>query len=249
MRWRGTHYALSARRVAILDTNYLMNKVKARVRSGRVGLAGTPAEHADSPLRCDPRAPGALTRPTTQDGATSGDKLAQQSEADGWPTAAETFQQTFEREFLPRVRFVDVGELFADEQLPVKIRTRGHGQGAPEAPTAQLAVLPSRTRRLVYAHDHDLYKPGVAPRPKQLAAVGSVHGAVEQGHAIVGAGNLAAHAAGYGSYGLTRATNDGWAYLGGRRTSASRDNRLAVAQRRPPPDLRSSRRPATRARR
>ena len=201
LRWRGSYYSLASPRVAILDTNYILNKVQERVRLGAAGwLVRLPGlkTHCFASLHVLRE----LYAPDNYGHRHKWDKLAEQSAGQGWATPAETFQRVFEQDFLGQIRFVDVGRMFENEPLPYAVRTRGHGQGAPDAPTAQLAVLLSRTRPIVYAHDEDLYKPGVAPRPKTLAAVEAGHGDVEQGHATVGAGNAAVNMAGFGSYGL-----------------------------------------------
>lgn len=201
LRWGGSHYSLASPRVAILDTNYILNKVQERVRLGdawRVVRFPSLRTHRFASLNVLRE----LYAPDNYGHRHKWDKLAEQSAEQGWATPAETFQRVFEQDFLGQIRFVDVGRMFENDPLPRAVRTRGHGQGAPDAPTAQLAVLLSRTRPIVYAHDKDLYKPGVAPRPNTLVAVEAVHGNVEEGHATIGAGNAALYSAGYGSYGL-----------------------------------------------
>jgi hypothetical protein len=202
LRTSGRYYSLVSPRVAILDTNYILNKVQERVRLGPAGwlLARFPGlkTHCFASLHVLRE----LYAPDNYGCRHKWDKLAEQSVKQGWATPAGTFQRVFEQDFLGQIRFVDVGTMFESEPLPHAVRTRAHGQGAPDAPTAQLAVLLSRTRPVVYAHDEDLYKPGVAPRPKVLAAVEAIHGDVEDGHATLDVGSLAVHSAGYGAYGL-----------------------------------------------
>jgi hypothetical protein len=196
LRWSGDYYSLTARRVAILDTNYILNKVKERVRLGTAGwlvrLPGLKTHCFASRHVLDE-----LYRADQHGHRHKWDKLAEQSVKEGWTTPADTFRQAFEEEYLGQIRFVEVGGMFEDEPHPVAVRTRGHGQGIPDSPTAQLAVLLSRTRPIVYAHDDDLYKPGVAPRPKTLAAVEAAHRDIEKGQATVGAGNATIYSAGY----------------------------------------------------
>lgn len=97
---------------------------------------------------------------------------------------ANSFRPAFETKFMPSITFVDMGELFADHPLAVKVRMVRNGKGASDVPTAQLAVLLSRLRPVTYSHDAHLNKSGVAPRPANLLTAHGAEHRVEQGEHI-----------------------------------------------------------------
>jgi len=77
------------------------------------------------------------------------------------------YRHMFEQSFLPEITFVDVGGMFEDAEAARAV----HAIDPHDAPTGQLAVLLSRTRPIVYAHDKSLWRPGLAPAPANFQAV------------------------------------------------------------------------------
>jgi hypothetical protein len=177
-------------RVAVCDTDFLMNEVKTAAHPSTSLLAGFTginvrayaAQHVFDELYGD-------------DGhghPTKWHKLSEQAGRAGAPMPATTFREVFESRFLPDLSFVRMGDLFTDHPLVAAVRTVRSGRGTSDAPTAQLGVLLSRLRPVAYSHDEHLYKPGVAPRPRYLPAVRSAEHQVTRGeHFQVGAVGLA----------------------------------------------------------
>lgn len=173
-------------RVAICDTDYLMNQVRNAVNTpGAVPFPGVhqrvyASQHVFDELYGD-------------DGhghPTKWHKLSDQARDAQTPVAADVFQVMFERSFLPGITFVDMGGLFAEHPLAQKVQAVRNGKGASDVPTAQLAILLSRMRPVTYSHDQHLYKPGVAPRPRNFSDVCAAEGHVSRGeHLAVGVGH------------------------------------------------------------
>jgi len=166
-------------RVAVCDTDFLMNQVAAAANSSTSLLAGFSginvrayaAQHVFDELYRD-------------DGhghPTKWHKLSEQAQDAGVPVPASAFRDAFEDRLLPKLTFVNLGNLFADHPLVDGVRSVRNGRGASDVPTAQLAVLLSRLRPVTYSHDEHLYKPGVAPRPRHLPAVRGAEHQVAQG--------------------------------------------------------------------
>lgn len=178
-------------RVAVYDTDFLMNEAEAAANPLTSLLAGFSginvrayaAQHVFDELYGD-------------DGhghPTKWQKLSEQSLAAGKPIPAASFGDAFEHRFLPKLTFVQMGDLFADHPLVDGVRTVRNGRGVSDIPTAQLAVLLSRLRPVTYSHDEHLYKPGVAPRPRHLPAVRGAEHQIAQGeHLQLGAMGLTA---------------------------------------------------------
>jgi hypothetical protein len=186
---RGFSFSFGSVRTAILDTDYVINQLAERVRYGAghpfsslpVGGARTfAAEHVLEELY----------QPDALGNRDKFDKLAGQSAQQGWPTPSRVFREAFETKYLEDITFVDVTSLFEDDR-PVE-RVRGHG--ADDAPTAQLAVLLSRTSPLVYSQDHALFDAGLAPQSPHFQAVVTAGRQIEpadaspQGVSYLGAG-------------------------------------------------------------
>jgi hypothetical protein len=179
----------STLRVAVCDTDFLMNEAEAAANpltSLRAGFSGInvrayAAQHVFDELYGD-------------DGhghPTKWHKLSEQALAAGNPTPAASFGEAFEDRFLPKLTFVRMGDLFADHPLVDGVRTVRNGRGVSGVPTAQLAVLLSRLRPVTYSHDEHLYKPGVAPRPRNLPSVrGAEHQIAPGEHLQLGAMGL-----------------------------------------------------------
>lgn len=176
-------------RVAVCDTDFLMNETKAAADPSTSLLAGFAginvrayaAQHVFEELYRD-------------DGhghPTKWHKLSEQAGQAHARVLPSTFRDAFEDRLLPKLTFVRLGDLFNDHPLVDGVRTIRSGRGASDVPTAQLAVLLSRLRPVAYSHDEHLYKPGVAPRPRRLPVVRGAENQVAQGeHLQVGAVGL-----------------------------------------------------------
>lgn len=150
-------------RVAIFDTDFILNHVRDRVRGG---------VYTDSPMTGGRAfAPIHVLRELYESDAYGHrhkwDKLAEQSESSGWPTSSDVFQTMFEDEYLEHITFVDVNGMFENDSLVQRVRVRD----ASDAPTAQLAVLLARADPVIYSHDADLWNSGAAPSPENLPIV------------------------------------------------------------------------------
>ena len=87
-------------------------------------------------------------------------KLASQAAQEGWPTDRHgEFKRTFETEYLPKITFVDMGDLFLNHPVAQSVGN------VSDIPTAQLAVLLACDMPVVFpptaicadrAHPHDL---------------------------------------------------------------------------------------------
>jgi len=173
-------------RVALCDTDFLMNQVKDTVNPATSLLSGFKgirqrayaAQHVFDELYGD-------------DGhghATKWHKLSDQARDAGVPVPESTFRDAFETRFVSDIGFVHMGDMFAEHPLVMGVRTVRSGRGTSDAPTAQLAVLLSRLHPVVYSHDEHLYKPGVAPRPRHLPVVRGAENQIAQGeHVQLGA--------------------------------------------------------------
>ncbi|MBO1754830.1 hypothetical protein [Allobranchiibius sp. CTAmp26] len=187
---RRRHGAL---RVALWDTDYLLNQVRAStapLTSVRAGFSGVQLRQYASHH--------VLTELYRDDGhghPTKWHKLSEQHEASSAPAPPDIFRAAFETKFLPGISFVEMGDLFADHPLALAVGAVRNGKGASDIPTAQLAVLLSRLRPVAYSHDEHLYKSRVAPRPANLRSVQNAEHYVAQGeHVQLGAAGLSAAA-------------------------------------------------------
>lgn len=168
-------------RTVILDTDYLLNQVKEGVRNGgslflRGGQPlGNVRAFASSHVLDE------LYQRDQLGHRHKWDKLSQQSTVEGWPRAPEAFRTFFVRHFLSAITFVDVTGMFEDELVVQNVRAID----PKDARTAQLAVLLSRMRPIVYTHDRSLWKPGLAPQPMQFQAVLAAGHDLESGETAV----------------------------------------------------------------
>jgi hypothetical protein len=161
-------------RIGVIDTDALMNDLKARVRglvfdsvfTSRLG--GRPGPwYASTHV---------LTEMYQEDPLFFPDKfhkLCAQSIEQGWPTGAATFRQVFEADYLRSIRFVDVTGVLMDSHMALAVETFD----AKDKPTGQLAALLALTECVVYSHDRDLRRPKIAPPDLSpvLAAVKALH--------------------------------------------------------------------------
>lgn len=157
-------YSFGSTRVAILDTDYILNQLKDRVRFG-IGCrtsAGPPVGQARS--FASSHVLQELYKADALGNRDKWDKLAKQSQSEGWPRRPDTFREIFESEYLEDITFVNVSGMFEDDPIAQKVRLRG----ASDTPTAQLAVLLARARPIVHSHDHSLWEPGLAPAPERF---------------------------------------------------------------------------------
>jgi hypothetical protein len=180
-------------RVALWDTDFLLNQVRSSlhpstsVQAGFLGLRlqQYASQHVFTELYGD----------DGHDHPTKWHKLSEQAMAAEAPPPQEAFRDAFESDFLPKITFVEMGDLFAGHPLAVGVRSVRNGKGASDVPTAQLAVLLSRLSPVAYSHDEHLYKSGVAPRPRHLSSVESAERQVAQAeHVQVGVAGVGAGA-------------------------------------------------------
>ncbi len=180
-QWSARNISFGSTRTVILDTDYLLNQVKEGVRrGGSLFLLGGPPlgkvrAFASSHVLQE------LYQPDQLGHRHKWDKLSKQSKDEGWPKAPEAFHTFFVSHFLSDITFVDVTGMFEDELAVQDVRKID----PKDARTAQLAVLLSRMRPIVYAHDHSLWKPGLAPQPLQFQAVLAAGHDLESGETTV----------------------------------------------------------------
>jgi hypothetical protein len=167
IQWSSRSISFGSTRTAILDTDYLLNQVKEGVRrGGSLFLVGGPPlgkvrAFASSHVLQE------LYQSDNLGNRHKWDKLAKQSEVEGWPRTCKSFQSFFESQFLSHITFVDVSGMFEDDPSVEFVRNID----PKDAPTAQLAILLSRLLPIVYAHDKSLWRPGLAPHPMHFQAV------------------------------------------------------------------------------
>jgi hypothetical protein len=154
-------------RVAILDSDYILNQVAQLVDDPvqALSLIGPPFRRGRTFASAH-----VLTELYQSDKlgfANKWEKLAHQAAERGRLTKPVAYRQMFEETFLPGITFVDVGGMFVDAEAARAV----HAIDPHDAPTGQLAVLLSRTRPIVYAHDKSLWRPGLAPAPANFQAV------------------------------------------------------------------------------
>jgi hypothetical protein len=161
----GTNYNFGSPRVALLDTDYILNRVAAAPARFQMldSFPGLRLRAVASKHVLDE-----LYSPDNHGYRHKWDKLAEQAAERGAPVAPGVFRDTFESRYLERITFVEAGGLFANDPYVEHVRRRRNGRGASDAPTAQVAVLLSRLQPIVYSHDEHLWKPGLAPRPRAI---------------------------------------------------------------------------------
>lgn len=92
------------------------------------------------------------------------EKMAAQSASAGTNHSATEYKRVFENEYLPKITFVDVGELFKDHGSTVAVARKD----IKDAPTAQLALLLSAYHATVYSYDKSLVSTNFAPQHLDL---------------------------------------------------------------------------------
>lgn len=163
----GLSLSFGSTRVAILDSDYILNQVAQMVDDPvhALSLIGPPF------LRGRAFASAHVLRELYQSDslgfANKWEKLAHQAADRGRSTKPREYRLMFEQSFLPGITFVDVGGMFVDAEASRAV----HAIDPHDAPTGQLAVLLSRTRPIIYAHDKSLWRPGLAPAPANFQAV------------------------------------------------------------------------------
>ena len=147
----------------ILDTAQLLDELKAHVRPtmtfGGV-IASTNARRA--PLLASHHAYTEMYQDDGHGHANKFEKLAEQSRDEGWPTDANVFQAMFESQYLPVVRFVEMGSLFDDDPVVLSVGN------SKDVPTARLAVLLALDSPMVFSRDTHLHRPGLATKNPEL---------------------------------------------------------------------------------
>lgn len=145
-------------RVEIFDTDRILNHLKEYVQAGdAVTKLGTgPLFH--STAYASLHVFKEMYQSDNLGNVNKFQKLAKQSEKEGWARSAAEFQRVFEGEYLGQIAFVDVGSLFAEHALTTKVAEKD----IKDAPTAQLAVLLSGVNPIVYSHDGSLRDAGLA---------------------------------------------------------------------------------------
>ncbi len=176
--------------MVILDTCRVVDDLKAYVRQdldhpplGTVALAfGSVLYFA--PLHVFDE----MYRPDNLGNANKFEKLARQSDAEGWSTEASAFRSAWETKYVPKIRFVDPGDIYEDHAFA---RSISHDA---DVPTGQLAALLVGLKPVLFSSDKHLRTPGLAPQDLDavLTATATVEitgGAVAgTGYAVLGAG-------------------------------------------------------------
>jgi hypothetical protein len=173
--------SLGSTRIAVLDTDYLLNQIRDGVqKGGTLFLVGGPPlgnvrAFASSHVLQE------LYQSDHLGFRNKWEKLANESAVGGWPREPKVFEAFFKRHFLNRITFVDVAGVFEDEPSVQEVRKID----PKDAPTAQLTVLLSRLRPFVYSHDKSLQRPGLAPDRVQFQAVLAAGRDLESGESTV----------------------------------------------------------------
>jgi hypothetical protein len=160
-------FSFGCARTAILDTDYILNQVARLVEDpvGALALLG-PAFGRERTFASS----HVLTELCQADKLgyqNKWEKLAAQAHERGIARSPRDYQDMFESTARPLITFVDVTGMFQDDAATKAVRATDR----KDAATAQLALLLSRTRPLVYSHDHSLWRPGLAPQPASFQAV------------------------------------------------------------------------------
>jgi hypothetical protein len=161
------NFSIGTTRVAILDSDYILNQVARLVDHPVAGLSflgppfGSGRSFASSHVLTE------LYRADNLGFRNKWEKLASQSAGRGGSTKPADYRRAFEERFLPAITFVDVTGMFEDANATEAV----HRIDPHDAPTGQLAVLLSRTWPIVYSHDHSLWRPSLAPAPANFQAV------------------------------------------------------------------------------
>jgi hypothetical protein len=182
--WPGAGWLLTPlnyRAAVIYDTDFLLNSVTASVLHDREPTWTLPSGYASQHVFDE------LYRPDAYGHRHKWDKLSEQAAEAGRTIPSTQFQEMFETEYLPRIRFVEMGDQFADQPIALRVRDTHGGRGKSDVPTAQLAVLLSRVGVVVFSHDKHLRGPGLAPSASHLvAAADAEHNVVDGEHAQAG---------------------------------------------------------------
>jgi hypothetical protein len=142
----------------VLDTTQIIDELKAQVRPDIYsrGVIGTSSSKR-SYLVAATHVYEEMYRSDRLGFPDKFHKLASQAEREGWPTDQGDFKRTFETEYLPRITFVEMGDLFLDHPV---VQSVGN---VSDVPTAQLAVLLACDMPVVLSTDSHLRRPGLAP--------------------------------------------------------------------------------------
>lgn len=182
-------------RIVIIDTCRLLDDLKARVK-GEPQLGGSSiADVAVGTLYF--ASSHVFTELHQADRLGFPDKfhkLAHQALTEGWPTEVGVFRDAFEQHYRPRLRFIDIEDLYRDHDLARSITHLN------DVPTGQVAALLAPLHPVVFSPDRDLWEPGVAPRdlPAVLQATSTLEsrdGATLGASAISIAAGVGVHAA------------------------------------------------------
>ena len=184
---------LGSPRVVILDSDHVLDQV-LRLASGGAEASTLQVDPPLGRARCFAarHVLRELYQPDQLGYANKWEKLARQQCAAEQVISPNTLRNVFERQLLPRITFVDVEGMFESEKVVEEVRRIDH----KDAPTAQLAVLLSRTGPLVLSRDKALRRPKLAPEKDEFPAVLAAWRSAETGEAsleavvLVGGGGL-----------------------------------------------------------
>lgn len=87
------------------------------------------------------------------------EKLARQAADRGLQRSPNDYRTVFEDEYLPRIRFVEIDDLYQDDPRAQKVAAID----VKDAPTGQVVALLDGVASIVYSHDKSLTKAGLAP--------------------------------------------------------------------------------------
>ena len=139
----------------VLDTAQIIDELKAQVRPGIhsrrfIGLSA----HGGCHLVAAVHVYDEMYRSDRLGFPDKFHKLASQAHQEGWPTEQGQFRRAFETDYLPKITFVDMGDLFLDHPI---VQSVGN---ISDVPTAQLAVLLACDMPVVLSTDSHLRRPG-----------------------------------------------------------------------------------------
>ena len=150
----------SSPNIPILDSDYIFNQLVNRVNGESTGMDRLLEDRVFAGLHV-------FTEFYQSDKLGYKNKFekmaAQSAKADTNHSAAE-YRRVFENDYLPKITFVNVGELFKDHGSTIDVARKD----IKDAPTAQLALLLRACHPTVYSHNKALISTNLAPQQLDL---------------------------------------------------------------------------------
>jgi len=160
-------FSLGTTRVAILDSDYILNQVARIVDDPVQSFSFLSPPFGRGRTFASAHVLTELYQSDKLGFHNKWEKLAHQAVERGRSAKPADYQGAFERSFLPEITFVDVRGMFEDAEAARAV----HAIDPHDAPTGQLSVLLSRTRPIIYSHDKSLWRSNLAPPPASFQAV------------------------------------------------------------------------------